>query len=292
MLEHTVDPASDPSRIVLLGAAGFVGGAIRRRVQQAGLSLLPLSSRDLDLVPADAAPKLSATLADGDSVVLVSAIVPCKDGSSLIRNLRMIENVCSALEGHEIAQLIYISSDAVYSDRDELITEDSAAAPQTLHGAMHRTRELLLTASVRAPVAVLRPSLLFGPGDPHNGYGPNRFRRSAAKDQRITLFGEGEEKRDHVFISDVAEIVLRCLRCRSQGVLNIASGRSASFRVLAELVAALFESSIELVPTPRRSPITHRHFDISGTLKAFPEFRFTALEEALRHTHLAEREGS
>jgi hypothetical protein len=28
-------------------------------------------------------------------------------------------------------------------------------------------------------------------GDPHNGYGPNRFRRLAAAGQEIVLFGEG-----------------------------------------------------------------------------------------------------
>jgi nucleoside-diphosphate-sugar epimerase len=35
-------------------------------------------------------------------------------------------------------------------------------------------------------------------GDPHNGYGPNRFRRLAAGGEEIVLFGEGEERRDHV----------------------------------------------------------------------------------------------
>ena len=30
------------------------------------------------------------------------------------------------------------------------------------------------------PVGILRPTLVYGANDPHNGYGPNRFRRLAA----------------------------------------------------------------------------------------------------------------
>ena len=76
--------------------------------------------------------------------------------------------------------------------------------------------------------------------DPHNGYGPNRFRRLAAKGEAITLFGEGEEKRDHVHIDDVAALVSATLHQRSTGTLNIATGKSTSFREVAEMVVAHF----------------------------------------------------
>jgi UDP-glucose 4-epimerase len=41
----------------------------------------------------------------------------------------------------------------------------------------------------------VRSTLIYGEGDPHNGHGPNRFRRLAAAGQEIVLFGEGEERR-------------------------------------------------------------------------------------------------
>src|SRR5258708_20458707 len=71
-----------------------------------------------------------------------------------------------------------------------------------MHGIMHLARELMLNATVKAPLAVVRSTLIYGEGDPHNGYGPNRFRRLAAAGQEIVLFGEGEERRDHVLIDD------------------------------------------------------------------------------------------
>ncbi len=71
---------------------------------------------------------------------------------------------------------------------------------------------------------MLRPTLIYGAADPHNGYGPNRFCRLAAAGEEIVLFGEGEERRDHVAVEDVAEIAFRVLMRRSRGVLNLATG--------------------------------------------------------------------
>ena len=94
-------------------------------------------------------------------------------------------------------------------------------------------------AAARDPAA----DLIYGAKDPHNGYGPNRFRRLAAKGEAITLFGEGEEKRDHVHIADVAALVSAALHHRSTGMLNIATGKSTSFREVAEMIVALSAGS-------------------------------------------------
>jgi nucleoside-diphosphate-sugar epimerase len=153
--------------------------------------------------------------------------------------------------------------------------------PGSLHGLMHVTREGMLRHGTKLPLAILRPSLLYGLADPHNGYGPNAFGRLAAAGQPITLFGEGEEQRDHVLIDDVAEIVYRVLTRRSTGVLNIATGQSHSFRSVAELAASRVQSPVAVIGTARRNPITHRHFDITACLTAFPDFAYRALADGL-----------
>src|SRR6202035_3325660 len=112
----------------------------------------------------------------------------------------------------------------------------SPTVPVSMHGTMHLARELMLKATIKPPLGIVRSTLIYGAGDPHNGYGPNRFRRLAAKGEEIVLFGEGEECRDHVFIDDVAEIVARILYLRSRGTLNVATGTVHSFRVIAEKV--------------------------------------------------------
>ena len=111
---------------------------------------------------------------------------------------------------------------------------------------MHLAREIMLRAALKLPLAILRPTLIYGADDPHNGYGPNRFRRLAAKGEAITLFGEGEESRDHVHIADVAALVSATLHQRSTGTLNIATGKSTSFREVAEMVAAHSGGSVKI----------------------------------------------
>jgi UDP-glucose 4-epimerase len=131
---------------------------------------------------------------------------------------------------------------------------------------------------------VLRPTLIYGPGDPHNGYGPNRFRRLANANEDIVLFGEGEERRDHVFIEDVAKIALRVVMHRSRGVLNVATGAVYSFRQLAQQVVAIAPNKVRISGRPRSGPMPHngfRPFNPSGLKTAFPELALTPIETGL-----------
>jgi UDP-glucose 4-epimerase len=281
VLEHSSAAGKAPSRVVIVGGGGFVGGAIGARLAADKVPMLALTRNELDLLKPGASPTLQRLIRADDSVVFVSALAPTRNNAMLIDNLRMAEAVCAALAAQPVAHLTYISSDAVYSDDANPVAEWSCQQPSSLHGAMHLAREIMLRATLKLPLAILRPTLIYGAKDPHNGYGPNRFRRLAAKGEAITLFGEGEEKRDHVYVDDVAALVSAVLQHRSTGTLNIATGRSASFREVADMIAALSSRSVEIRGTPRQNPITHRHFDITDCLKAFPEFHYIPLRDGL-----------
>jgi nucleoside-diphosphate-sugar epimerase len=103
----------------------------------------------------------------------------------------------------------------------------------------------------------------------------------AQKDGKITLFGGGEETRDHIHVDDIATLTVRCLLRRSTGTLNVATGTSKSFHEVAELVAKQFNREIEIEATPRQNPVTHRHYDVSNLIKAFPDFRFITPEDGV-----------
>ena len=123
-----------------------------------------------------------------------------------------------------------------------------------------------------------------GLADPHDSYGPNRFRRLAAQGKDIVLFGEGEERRDHVLIDDVAELIFRILSRGSTGTLNIATGAVHSFRSIAEMVVAAAASKVAITSTPRIGPMPHngyRPFD-PAACRAFPDFSYVSLPEGIR----------
>ena len=288
MLEHMNLAPSNPARVVVLGAGGFVGSASVGRLERGGIEVLGLARTDLDLLGEGAAARLATELRPDDALLVVAAKAPVKDNAMLLDNIRMMKTVCDALEKSAVSHVVYISSDAVYAGSAEPIEESFFTAPESLHGAMHLARELMLIHSCTAPLAILRPTLIYGALDPHNGYGPNRFRRLAAVGEEIVLFGEGEERRDHVLVDDVAELVYLSLVHRSRGVLNVATGQVISFRDIAERVVSFFDRPVPIRGTPRQGPMPHngyRPFAAAATLTAFPHFGYTAVDEGLAMTH-------
>ena len=281
MLTHARDTAP-PARTIVVGCRGFVGSAVLARLGALDWNADGVSSDDVDLTAEGAGAALAGRLRDDDAVVFVSALTPDrgKDAATLERNVRMARHVTEAIAQRPVAHLVYIGSDAVYDDDANPVRESSCASPSSLHGAMHLAREVVIADACRkteVPLVLLRPSLLFGPGDTHNGYGPNRYVRSALAGATITLFGEGEEQRDHVFIEDVARIVAEVLGRRSSGVLNVATGTSSSFREAAEIAVELAGGEATVEGSPRQNPITHRHFDAAAAQAAFPGFAWTSL---------------
>ena len=285
MLEHRNAAPQAPSRVVIIGAKGFVGSALVTRLTRERIPTLALSRGEIDLLQPGAAEKLAGLLKATDSVVAVSALAPVKNTRMISDNLRMVLAIVEALAKVSVAHVVNISSDAIYADGPLPLTEGSPAAPTSLHGAMHLARELAFRAEVKTPQAHLRPTLIYGANDPHNGYGPNRFRRLADEGKDIVLFGEGEERRDHVYIDDVAEIIARVLKRGSVGALNIATGEVHSFRDIAEQAVAISGKRSAIKGSPRSGPMPHggyRPFDIAACRKAFPDLEYTALREGMR----------
>src|SRR5262245_33780927 len=291
MLAHLDPSPRPPRRVVVIGAGGFVGGAIADRLARDGIDAVRITRREVDLLAADSADRLAGHLRDGDSVLAVAAIAPCKTLDMLRDNVVLVNAMIRALARVSLAHVVNIGSDAVFADEPVPLVETSPRAPGSYHGVMHLAREIAFGSEVKAPLATLRPTLIYGAGDPHNGYGPNQFRRKANRGEDIVLFGEGEERRDHVAVEDVAELAARVLGRRATGSLNVASGTVTSFRQVAELAVRLSGKPVSISGTPRKGPMPHngfRPFDPAATFAAFPDFRYTPLAEGMARAQKAE----
>ena len=285
MLQH--GHASDlvPERVVVIGAEGFVGAALVAQLAAAKISHLGLGRHEIDLLTTGAAELLAAQLRPGDVVVAAAARAPCRTMAMFIENMIIVKAIIDALVRVPISHVINVSSDAVYGDEPAPLTEHAPTAPESLHGAMHLAREIAFRSEIPAPLAIVRPTLIYGASDPHNGYGPNRFRRQAARGEEILLFGEGEERRDHVLVDDVAALILRIALRRSTGTLNIATGETYSFRAIAEMVVAAARKPLAIKGSPRHGPMPHngyRPFDPAACHVAFPDFRYVSLPAGIQ----------
>ena len=286
---HLDAEGKGPARAVVIGARGFVGGAIADALEARGVECVRLTSDDVNLLERGSGNVLAGKISAGDAVVVASAIAPCKDHAMFRDNIAMQAEINDALSASGPSHVLYVSSDAVYSDSPDPLGEGSETMPDNLHGMMHVARETMLRASFPdLPLACLRPTLIYGAGDPHNGYGPNRFRRLAQSGEAITLFGEGEERRDHVDVRDVAELGARMVIHRSSGALNAATGTVVSFMDAARKMASLAGAEIEIVTTERQGPMPHngyRPFDPSGVAATFPDFSFTQPDEGFERLY-------
>ena len=290
MLKHNAFAKRNPERVVVMGAGGFIGASLVKALKASKIHFLALTSEKLNLFDSDASDRLADILNSDDTLVVISAIAPCKNNEMLFQNILMMKAVCEAIEKQQPKHLIYLSSDAVYADSPDPLTETSSAEPGSLHGIMHLSREIMLKQVCTVPMSILRPSLIYGAEDTHNGYGPNQFLRLALAGKEITLFGEGEEQRDHVYIEDVVNILLLVILYCSEGVINVATGSVVSFREIAQMVSEYFNPNIIINTIPRVGPMPHngyRPFDPSSCLTAFPEFNYTTFANGLEITFKA-----
>ena len=124
-----------------------------RKLRTAGVAVVGLGRKELDLLADGAAERLAALLQADDALVIVSARAPCKTPAMMLENIRMMASVCDALVKRPVAHLVYVSSDAVYADGPLPLTEASPAAPTSLHGAMHLAREQMLLVGERHDAA-------------------------------------------------------------------------------------------------------------------------------------------
>ncbi|HEY4990072.1 MAG TPA: NAD(P)-dependent oxidoreductase [Opitutaceae bacterium] len=290
MLNHRLPTPLQPKRVVVLGATGFVSSHLRRAFEGSGTRVRMVGSEEIDLTRPESAAALAKVIETEDTVVMTSMLTPDKgrDFRTSFRNLQMAETVCRALETRPCAHFLYLSSDAVYDGDGIPLDEKSSRQPVDLYGLAHSYREMLV-ASVLAPrgipYCVLRPTNIFGPGNSHDNYGPNRFVRTAIDDRKILLFGHGEEHRSHLYVDDAVWLINAAILRRSEGILNLAADPPLSFLDVAEAVARNCSEPVKIDFAVRAVPLVHRPYNVSALFGSFPDFEYTPFERGIR-THL------
>jgi nucleoside-diphosphate-sugar epimerase len=272
---------NNKTRALIIGSGGYVSSCIKFFLKDK-LKILEISKKKIDLKKKISIKKLKKILKTDDVIIFIAAIAPCKTKKSLLDNILMLKNFITAIKDVNISYIIYISSDAVYSDTSKKITEYSKTNPKNLHGIMHLKRERMLIRKNKSKLLIIRPTLIYGSNDPHNGYGPNRFMRLAVVNKNIELFGNGEEVRDHINIHDVGKIISMSIFRRITGILNLATGKATSFYRIAKIIINNIKSKSKIITTQRLQPMPHngyRVFDNKLLLNYFKNYKFKSIKK-------------
>ncbi|MBM3835389.1 MAG: NAD(P)-dependent oxidoreductase [Verrucomicrobia bacterium] len=279
-------------RVLILGHTGFIGGCIERRLRDEfpDLELTGGALPDLDLTR-DAEAERLADRFDLETAVIVCAAIKRQLGDTLetlSQNLKIASNLGRALQAHPVARLIYFSSAAVYGEENHNtnITEETPARPTSFYGVGKLACEGILQKVIgqqpKSSLVILRPALVYGPGDRSASYGPSGFVRAALSANAVKLWGNGEEMREFVFVEDVARLVRDLVLSKWAGVLNVVSGRSYSFVDVLNVIERLTGKKIHTTSAPRTKPQVDHGFNNVAVKNLQPHFAFTSLEEGVR----------
>lgn len=257
------------AKVLVTGSEGFVGRHLRRALVARGAQVIgvDLEGRGAELSRNLAesnfsAEELAETVGAVDGIVHLAARIT--RGSSVDanarQNLRAIAEVPVRLmeafsARHGSTHLVFCSSIKVYGPQGSapIAPELSPLRPEAhSYGSAKALAERLLTISAARGLgscAVVRPSFVYGPGQPKTTAIP-AFLRSCFQGTAPTVFGDGKQLRDDVLASDVAACLAEaCLR-RAEGAFNAASGHA---RTLLEVAEACCRA-VEALGGPRLSP--------------------------------------
>lgn len=151
--------------------------------------------------------------------------------------------------------VVYASSAAIYGDNPDLpLAETAAPRPLSAYGADKLGCEL--HGRVAAKVHGVRTAgcrffNVYGPrqdpGSPYSGVISIFFNR-IGKSQGITIFGDGGQTRDFIYVADVVEALLKAMGQETPGasVFNVCTGRTTSLLELAAAIGRVFGRTPEI----------------------------------------------
>jgi len=160
-----------------------------------------------------------------------------------------------------VKKLVLSTSAAIYGDNPVVPkVETMLAEPKSPYAITKLDGEFyckMFADEGRLPTACLRYFNVFGPRqDPKSQYAAAVpiFIDRAVKNLPITIYGDGEQTRDFIFVKDiVAANVFFATRSNATGVFNVAYGKKITIQDLAQKICALTGSKSEISHAPERA---------------------------------------
>ncbi|SDT00152.1 NAD-dependent epimerase/dehydratase family protein [Pseudomonas oryzae] len=292
------------SLILVTGGAGFIGSHLVDALLARGHSVrvldnlssgkrsnLPLHDQRLQLIEGDVADPVAvrAALAGCSAVAHLAAVASVQASvedpvathrSNFIGTL----NLCEAMREQGVRRVLFASSAAVYGQNGEgmAIGEDTPKAPLTPYAADKLASEYYLDFYRRQhglEPAIFRFFNIFGPRqDPSSPYSGviSIFTERAQAGLPISVFGDGEQTRDFVYVADLVALLVQALVAPqvAVGAVNVGLGRATSLNQLLALIGELLGGLPSVShAAPRAGDIRHSRADNRRLLEryAFPE---------------------
>ena len=293
-------------KVLITGGAGFIGSNLATYLLAKGhqVTALDYSAAHVKRLPkgcafvgADITDKgaIMSAMQDHDAVVHLAAMVSVPETMERPERAEQVNvigaiNVLAAAKAAKAKKVVLASSAAVYGLEPSTPTKESERPqPMSPYAITKLAMEdyAALFASQGLPTVCLRFFNVYGPGqDPSSQYAAviPAFISRAIAGKRITIYGDGEQTRDFVYVADVCRAIELAL-AKGAGNINIATERNVSVNGLANEIIRITKSKSEVVHAAARlgDPRTSLA-DISKAKKELGFVAMTSLAEGLKRT--------
>lgn len=299
---------------LVTGGAGFIGSHLVEALIQRGYPL-----RVLDDLSTGRASNLAGIIDRIDfrhgSVTDLSAVREAMRGVGTVFHLAAIPSVQRSVENpsetHEVCatgtlnillaarearvkRVVYAASSSAYGDQPGAVRrEEDPLLPLSPYAAAKLAGEyycLAFTRTLGLETVRLRLFNVFGPrqdaSSPYSGV-IALFLRAFAEGRQPTIYGDGLQTRDFVFVEDAVQAFLRAAEAKSASgnVYNIGSGQATNLLDLVASLNRIFGTGLSPIHAPPRAgDVRHSQADISRAERDLGYHPRFGLEEGLRAT--------
>lgn len=267
-------------RIVVTGAAGFIGSHLVDHLLEIGCEVVGVDSftdyyskelklRNLawarsqerlrfvegDLMQLD----LDELLSGVDKVVHLAGEPGVRSSwgnrfsTYLERNVRSTQHLLEACRREGVKRFIYASSSSVYgADKGGPLSEEDRLRPASPYGLTKLAAEELVRLYSRekwVPGTILRYFTVYGPRQ-RPDMALARFISLGSRGEPVEVFGDGWQMREMTYVSDVVDATVMALEVPGGGVYNVGGGERASVRRLIELAGEVLGERIKINYAP------------------------------------------
>jgi len=293
-------------KVLVTGGAGFVGSNVARILKERGDEVFILDNfshstfknifdLDCEVICGDILDDdLYSRLPQVDAVINEAAVTDTTlldDTKMMMVNFEGYKKVLSwCLE--KKTRLVHASSAGVYGNGPTPMSETQAPAPLNTYAYSKYLCDchlLKLAAENKdLPLAHVRYFNVFGPGEGHKHKSASMIYQlylQMKQGRRPRLFKQGEQKRDHVYVKDVAAATVKALEVKEITIANVGTGQARDFN---EIVAGLntvmgLDLNAEYIDNPYTEAyqvLTHADISVlKNTLKYAPKY---TLEQGIK----------
>ncbi|WP_026679206.1 NAD-dependent epimerase/dehydratase family protein [Fictibacillus gelatini] len=245
--------------VLITGGAGFVGTFTKKELEKQGHQPILVDnfytgSRDNveegdvliegDILDPEVQKVLEAKKIDAIIHLSAQIIVPTSFADPIFDMKQNIEGtikICELAAKLNVKKVVFASSAAVYGDNIRVpLRETEPYMPMSPYGISKASAEMYIETLCRTNgigYAILRYANIYGPKQTKEGEGGviKIFLDKLAKDEQVTIDGDGNQTRDFIYITDVAKANVAALHA-ADGIYNISSNEEVTINRLFDVI--------------------------------------------------------